>query len=421
MGLRQRFRQVVRLGLVVAIIAAGLAMSSPDADAGGGRSRHNGNHHPDNHGRCAGVSEATGTRHDSRPLNARIAGHCLRLNQIQVIGTHNSYRQPITPEIFDVIKLLDPVQAEELEYEHAPLSEQFDSQGVRQIELDIFADPDGGYLAERKGLDALGLPNETPPELLEPGFKVLHGQEVDFNSSCLTFVICLEQVHEWSKANTGHLPITILVEMKEGSVPDPLDLGFLTAIPFTPELLDDVDEEIGSVFSRREVITPDDLRGRYRTLDAAVRAGNWPTLNRARGKVMFVMDNSGMQDMYTAGHPVLQGRMMFTNAEPGDPDAAFVKVNTPTGNIERIQSLVADGYVVRTRSDSPTFEARSGDTTKRDAAFESGAQWVSTDYPVAGISQWSDYVAAIPAGDPARCNPVNTGPRCDNSLLESSR
>ncbi|MCH7790042.1 MAG: phosphatidylinositol-specific phospholipase C1-like protein [Acidobacteria bacterium] len=401
----------MRLCLAVVIIAAGLGWVSPGAGAERGDRPI---------GRCVGVSEASGTRHDSRPLSARNAGDCLRINQIQVIGTHNSYRQAITPEIFDVITLLDPVQAQELEYEHVPLAEQLESQGVRQIELDIFADPDGGYLAERKGLDALGLPNETPPELLEPGFKVLHGQEVDFNSSCLTFVICLEQVREWSNTNRGHLPITVLVEMKEGSIPDPLNLGFLTAIPFDEELLDDVDNEILSVFSRRDVITPDVVRGDYPTLDAAVRSGNWPTLNSARGKVMFVIDNSGMQDMYTAGHPSLQQRMMFTNAEPGDPDAAFVKANEAPGNVGYIQSLVADGYVVRTRADTPTFEARSGDTTRRDAALASGAQWVSTDYPLPGISQWSDYYASIPDGDPARCNPINTGPRCENSLLETS-
>ncbi len=173
------------------------------------------------------------------------------------------------------------------------------------------------------------------------------------------------------------------------------------------------------------MIVPDDVRGKRRTLRAAVRRGTrtgkggWPTLAESRGKVLFLMDNSGSYRRdYLKGHPSLRGRVMFTNAEPGAADAAFVKVNDPVGNIELIKSLVAKGYVVRTRSDTPTDQARSGDTIRLAAALASGAQWVSTDYPVPGRSIWSDYVAGIPGGRPARCNPVNTGPRCRNGKLE---
>jgi hypothetical protein len=30
----------------------------------------------------------------------------------------------------------------------------------------------------------------------------------------------------------------------------------------------------------------------------------------------------------------------------------------------------------------------------------------------------STYVASIPDGQPARCNPINTGPKCRNDALE---
>ncbi len=369
-------------------------------------------------GRCAGVDAPTGTKTDARPINSNLLERCLTLNQLQVMGSHNSYRQAMTPEIFDAVAALLPTQAFELDYEHEPLDVQFDDQGIRQIELDIFADPDGGYLAERLGLDALGLPNPTPPELLEPGFKVLHAQEIDFNTHCLTFVACLEQVEAWSDANPGHMPIAILVEMKESPIPDPLDLGFLIPIPFDAELLDAVDDEIRSVISAGDVITPDEVRRGYKTLEEAVRDGNWPSLRQSRGKVMFIMNNANLRDDYIDMRPSLEGRMMFTNSTPGQPDAAFVKVDTAPGNVEYIQSLVADGYVVRTRADTPTYEAHSGDTTRRDAALASGAQWLSTDYPVPGRSEWSDYFAEMPDGEPARCNPINTGPRCRDHLIE---
>ena len=148
----------------------------------------------------------------------------------------------------------------------------------------------------------------------------------------------------------------------------------------------------------------------------------WPTLRDAAGKVMFVVDNGGAaRDLYRDGRPSLEGRVLFTNSFPGEPDAAFVKVNSPVGNESYIQGLVADGYVVRTRSDEPTVQARSNDTTQLEAALASGAQWVSTDYPVPGSSPFSAYFAEIPGGEPARCNPVNTGPRCDDDGLERLR
>jgi calcium-dependent phosphoinositide phospholipase C len=58
-----------------------------------------------------------------------------------------------------------------------------------------------------------------------------------------------------------------------------------------------------------------------------------------------------------------------------------------------------------------------------DAALRSGAHVVSTDFPEAGMSAryGSDYVARLPDGGPARCNPVNAGRNCRTSRLESSR
>ena len=266
------------------------------------------------------------------------------------------------------------------------------------------------------------MPNPTPPELLAPGFKVLHIQDVDFNSTCLTFVACLDQVKSWSDAHPRHLPIAILVELKDDPIADPFNLGFVTPIKIDGPQMDALDAEIRSVFSEDEMITPDDVRGSHPTLESAVLSGTgWPTLVDSAGKVMFLMDNSSKRDLYRAGRPSLEGRVLFTNATPGSADAAFVEMNDPVGNTDEIQQLVRDGYVVRTRADADTVQARTGDTTMRDAAILSGAQWVSTDYPTPGSSIWTDYYASIPGGDPSRCNPVNTGPRCRSELLEPFR
>ena len=128
-----------------------------------------------------------------------------------------------------------------------------------------------------------------------------------------------------------------------------------------------------------EIITPDDVRGHYDTLNQAVLAGNWPTLKSARGKVIFLMDQRPVGPVYLAGHPSLRGRVLFTNAEPGEPDAAFIERND--GPSADITALVQKGYLVRTRTDADTKEARINDTARRDAMIASGAQILSTDYP----------------------------------------
>src|SRR6185437_3929992 len=142
------------------------------------------------------------------------------------------------------------------------------------------------------------------------------------------------------------------------------------AEPFTTATFDRLDKAIRSVFPDTEMVLPDEVRGKYPTLDAAVRAGNWPTLAKSRGKVIFLMDQKNAGPVYTVGHPLLQGRVLFTNSDPGKPDAAFVEENEGTPQV--IDQLVRDGYIVRARADESTIAARTNDTTRRDALLQSG-------------------------------------------------
>ncbi len=72
--------------------------------------------------------------------------------------------------------------------------------------------------------------------------------------------------------------------------------------------------------------------------------------------------------------------MLFVNAPPESDEAAFLIMNEPIASGARIRELVKQGFLVRTRADADTREARSGETARREAAFASGAQVVSTDY-----------------------------------------
>jgi hypothetical protein len=187
--------------------------------------------------------------------------------------------------------------------------------------------------------------------------------------------------------------------------------------PFTSAVFDALDAEIRSVFGPDEIITPDEVRGLHQTLVEAVNAGEWPTLARTRGRVLFLMDQKKAGPAYLEEHPSLRGRILFTNADPGAPDAAFVEQNE--GSVAAINELIRQGYLVRTRSDEPTEQARNNDTRRRDEVLLSGAQMISTDYPRSEPASWTGYSVAFPEGLAARCNPVNKPARCVDSLLES--
>ena len=344
----------------------------------------------------------------------------VRINQIQLIGSHNSYHAGLLPGIVRLLELRDPKELAGLDYVHAGLDTQL-SHGVRQIELDVFADSKGGRFAHPTGqmvVAQAGLPTDPDPYpegvMMKPGFKVMHMQDVDYASNCQPFVACLQIVRSWSRAHPEHVPIFILVETKQ-HLPDN-EHPWTEVEPFTAETLDALDAEIRSVFPADEMVTPDQVRGCHRTLDRAVRRGGWPTLSKARGKVIFLMDQTDVGPLYLDGHPALRGRVLFTNAIPGQPDAAFIEKNE--GDEATIATLVRQGYLVRTRADSDTVEARSNEVSRRDRALRSGAQIVSTDYPQSEPARWTGYTVALPNGVPARCNPVNGPPGCVDSLLE---
>ena len=167
-----------------------------------------------------------------------------------------------------------------------------------------------------------------------------------------------------------------------------------------------MEKEILSVFPRESILTPDDVRGGAATLPEALHHSGWPMLDAVRGRVMFGLDNAGaVRDRYLDGHPALERRLIFVSVPPSNPAAAWMKRNDPIKEFAEIQGLVRSGFLVRTRADSDTQEARTNDPRKRDQALASGAQFVSTDYPEPDL-RFSSYCVRLPGGAVARINPV---------------
>ncbi|MDO8910026.1 MAG: Ca2+-dependent phosphoinositide-specific phospholipase C [Pseudohongiella sp.] len=352
-------------------------------------------------------------------LASENADRCLRLNQVQVLGSHNSYKRYPAPELVSLLDLHREGWSRDINYEHRPLAGQLGLLGLRQFELDVFADSEGGLFANPAGGRLVNDPEieANYDVMLAPGLKVLHSQDVDYRSSCLSLKLCLSEIRDWSLQNPTHLPIMIMIELKDAARADWGPIRYTTPVLFSAENIHDVDREILQVFDRSHIVTPDDVRGQHETLEQAVLADGWPTLARSRGKVLFALDNTGRhREMYLEGAPVLQTRILFVSAGPGHPAAAFIKMNDVMADEELIRAYVAAGYLVRTRSDIPVQEAVSGDTTRRNKALTSGAQYISTDY--AEVSPFgSGYQVVLPK--PGRCNPVSAPAGCrDEFLLE---
>lgn len=328
----------------------------------------------------------------------------LPINRVQVIGSHNSYKKAIDTALFSLFKAKNPTAAMGLEYSHAPLDEQLNL-GLRNLEIDVYADTQGGKYAHPAGLEweAASHPPAYDPEgeMNKPGFKVFHVQDLDFRSNCPTFAGCLRQLRDWSERHPDHYPIYITMNAKDEEIKAP---GFKIPEHFTAEVFDRLDKEILDNLGRKYLIMPDDVRGSYPTVEAAVLSGHWPMMKEARGKFVFILDEGGEhRTSYIQGHPSLKGRVLFTDSPAGTPEAAFMIMNNPKD--PRIPEMVRKGYMVRTRADSDTREARRNDKSSFLAACGSGAQIITTDYYYKSTFFASDYSVVFEDGKYMRKQP----------------
>ncbi|AYN69549.1 hypothetical protein D1013_00505 [Euzebyella marina] len=328
----------------------------------------------------------------------KIQNDTIKLNDIQIIGSHNSYKIAIEEPLFNLLLQKDS-SLKSLEYEHIPLNDQLNL-GLRSLELDVFDDPDGSYYSNPKGLDFIKekglapLPFDEEKKLQEPGLKVFHVQEFDFRSHHLLFKEALEELKIWSSSNIGHTPIIITLNAKDGQIPQTRK-----PFPFTAKALKNIDKEIREVFSEEQLIVPDLVRGNFNTLQEAILANGWPNLNDVKNRFMFVLDEGDTKaDAYISNFPNLEGAALFVNKEEGNPTSAFRIINDPIKNFDKIKNLVSKGYLVRTRADANTKEARTNDYKRFEKAKNSGAQIITTDYYMPSKLFKSDFKVSFEDG-----------------------
>ncbi|UKZ77043.1 hypothetical protein TrVFT333_004760 [Trichoderma virens FT-333] len=301
----------------------------------------------------------------------------VRMNHMQVIGSHNSYHVE-APKAERDLQAAFTSAAVDLQYSHAALDVQLEYLHVRNLELDLLADPDGGMYSDPllRKFARLGVLKD--PKLKEKGTKVLHIPDVDYHTTCSTLVSCLHIIKRWMDAHPDSVPLPMMMEFKTAEDIGER-LGGAKVVPWTTDLLNVVDEEIRSVFNKSQLITPDDIRRDGLTLEQSILS------------------------------------------MPGQGDCAFQKHNDPVrdADVELIQAQVRANYWVRTRADEPlnTVLGEKCDVSRRNRALRSGAHIVSTDFAAFELSsRWGcDYAVRLPGGKAARCNPVN-GEGCEGAL-----
>ncbi len=89
------------------------------------------------------------------------------------------------------------------------------------------------------------------------------------------YSLALADLEAWSDQNPGHMPIMVVIEIKDTDeiTTDPHP----PLEPWGPADYNRLDAEIRSVMGNK-LATPDDLQGACPTLESAVEDNAWPTL-----------------------------------------------------------------------------------------------------------------------------------------------
>src|SRR5664279_2144224 len=110
----------------------------------------------------------------------------MRINQLQFVGTAESYKLAPSDALLSLIRMGGKKDAEALDFAEPPLADQLND-GARSLEFDVAYDPKGGQFKNPAGASMANelLDPDYVDAMSKPGFKVIHVLDVDFHSSCM--------------------------------------------------------------------------------------------------------------------------------------------------------------------------------------------------------------------------------------------
>jgi hypothetical protein len=272
----------------------------------------------------------------------------LKMNDIQYLASHNSYKKKgLSLGHFFVGLGSSQEEAKAMNYDNKDLTTQL-NEGIRSFEFDV---------RKRNGT-----------------FMLTHVPLVDNSSVAPNFKLALEEIKLFSDYHPNHLPMIILLEIKD---------DWMMLDPSLDDIkssdLRELDDLISDTFGD-DVITPSSVISNDLSLQASIQIHGWPRLVDTLGKVMVVLHAGSFVDQYILLDPSFETLHLFPSVYSDQielPYAVFVIENNPLS--EMIPNLVQDNFMVRTRIDTEL----SYDDTIRLSGIQSGAHILTSDFSIA--------------------------------------
>ncbi len=301
----------------------------------------------------------------------------IKFNEMSFLATHNSYQTAAIDETKKLHGTLSDLtfgiyNPKKIEFESETLTQQLNC-GIRSLEIDI----------------------ETFNRDGDISFTCMHNPYFEMSTSCYDFWLALKEITMWSDNNPDHLPITIIIEPKKAFLPlkDMKYFNLDYALALDEVLRDGLGEKL---------FTPADMLRDYESFGEMRAADDWCKVKDMLGKVVVLLHEGSVTEKYIAVDESIKTQAMFPMLREKDIDrdcTSFILCNKPDELLEIKEEVIDEKKImVRTRSD----EFGRINKKHREDAFASGANIISTDYPVRTDSEPGDYVVVFENGATVR-------------------
>lgn len=280
----------------------------------------------------------------------------VKLNEVAILGTHNSYQTLATEETRFLMKIIDIITLRKLgldtfDFEMDTLTEQLES-GIRNVEIDI----------------------ETLDKDGKKEFKVTHNSFVDNASSAYDFSKALKEIKMWSDNNPGHIPVYIIIEPKSFVIEINGMKKF--SLDYAKELEKVIVNELGD-----SLLTPKDMLRDYASFKEMRENDDWLTLKETQGKIIVLLHDCDVTESYIALDETIKTQKMFPMLRYDDRNesyTSFVLENDPwNADSRKAESIDECKLIIRTRADKyPNYS-----TERYEVTENCGSQIITTDFP----------------------------------------
>ena len=264
-----------------------------------------------------------------------------------MLASHNSYKKsgPAIGRFF--VGLGDSFdEAKALNYGYKDITEQLEL-GIRSFEFD---------LRDR-----------------DDHFELTHVPLVDASSQAVRFDMLLDEMMLYSAHQENHMPIIVLIEVKNDWMV--LDPKLKTIEESHLQLLDQM---IKDKLENR-LYLPSDMKSSYDSIKDRIDDIGWPYIKDLYNQFIFVLHPGDYQNLYYDMDQNLESQSMFIGSYGSESYADYASFFIQNDvDLDVIQKLVDDQFIVRTRIDSNLMFSKQ----RFEDALLSRAQILTTDFSI---------------------------------------